>query len=88
MQCVNAQAITAGFRHTKHRPFDMLAAIFMCADFMQGSAAQKRKLRKYQHKFIQMYINLSQEFDYRRKDVYAHNRLQQDDYTHTHTHTH
>lgn len=75
LQCVNAQAIAAGWRNTKHRPFDMLAAVFLCADWMPGTAEEKRRLRGYEHTFMQMYVNVSQVFDYRGKDVYAHDRV-------------
>ena len=70
-----AQPIAAGWKHTKHRPFDMLAAIFLCADFMQGTEEEKLLLMSYQHTFMLMYINLSMVFDYLPKDVYANNRV-------------
>ena len=53
----------------------MLAAIFLCAGFMPGTEGEKRRLLGYQHTFMLMYINVSQVFDYQRKDVYAHNRV-------------
>ena len=73
LQCVNAQPIAAGFRNTKHRPYDMLAAIFLCVDFMPGTDEQKRKLTEYKRTFLQMYLEQSTHFDYMDKDVYAHN---------------
>ena len=73
LQCVNAQPIAAGFRNTKHRPYDMLAAIFLCADFMLGTDEQRRQLTGYKHTFMQMYLEQSTHFDYVDKDVYAHN---------------
>ena len=73
LQCVNAQPIAAGFRNTKHRPYDMLAAIFLCADFMLGTDEQRRQLTGYKHTFMQMYLEQSTHFDYADKDVYAHN---------------
>ena len=75
LQCVNAQPIAAGLRNTKHRPYDMLAAVFLCADCMRASDAQKQKLRGYEHIFMQMYLNQSTEFDYQRKDIFSHNRV-------------
>ena len=75
LQCVNAQPIAAGLRNTKHRPYDMLAAVFLCADCMRASDAQKKKLRGYEHIFMQMYLNQSTEFDYQRKDIFSHNRV-------------
>ena len=75
LQCVNAQPITAGLRNTKHRPYDMLAAVFLCADCMRASDAQKQKLREYEQIFMQMYLNQSTEFDYQRKDIFSHNRV-------------
>ena len=75
LQCVNAQPIAAGLRNTKHRPYDMLAAVFLCADCMSASDAQKQKLRGYEHIFMQMYLNQSTEFDYQRKDIFSHNRV-------------
>ena len=75
LQCVNAQPIAAGLRNTKHRPYDMLAAVFLCADCMRASDAQKQKLRGYEHIFMQMYLNQSTEFDYQRKDIFIHNRV-------------
>ena len=75
LQCVNAQPIAAGLRNTKHRPYDMLAAVFLCADCMRASDAQKQKLRGYEHIFMQMYLNQSTEFDYQRKDMFSHNRV-------------
>jgi len=73
LQCVNAQPIAAGFKNTKHRPYDMLAAIFLCADFMPGTNEQKQKLAGYKHTFMQMYLEQSTHFDYMHKDVCAHN---------------
>ena len=73
LQYVNAQAVAAGFRNTKHRPYDMLAAIFLCADFMLGTDEQKHELTGYKHTFMQMYLEQSTHFDYMDKDVYAHN---------------
>lgn len=73
LQCVNAQPIAAGFKNTKHRPYDMLAAIFLCADFMPATNEQKHKLAAYKHTFMQMYLEQSTHFDYMHKDVYAHN---------------
>ena len=73
LQCVNAQPIAAGLRNTKHRPYDMLAAVFLCADFMPASEGQKQKLRGYERVFMQMYLEQSTEFDYQTKDVFAHN---------------
>ena len=75
LQCVNAQSIAVGLRNTKHRPYDMLAAVFLCADCMSASDAQKQKLRGYEHIFMQMYLNQSTEFDYQRKDIFSHNRV-------------
>ena len=53
----------------------MLAAVFLCADCMSASDAQKQKLRGYEHIFMQMYLNQSTEFDYQRKDIFSHNRV-------------
>ena len=75
LQCVNAQPIAAGLRNTKHRPYDMLAAVFLCADCMRASDAQKQKLRGFEQIFMQMYLNQSTEFDYQRKDIFSHNRV-------------
>ena len=75
LQCVNAQPIAAGLRNTKHRPYDMLAAVFLCADCMPASDAQKQKLRGFEQIFMQMYLNQSTEFDYQRKDIFSHNRV-------------
>ena len=75
LQCVNAQPIAAGLRNTKHRPYDMLAAVFLCADFMYASDEQKHALRAYERVFSQMYLQQSTEFDYQRKDVFAHNHV-------------
>ena len=75
LQCVNAQPIAAGLRNTKHRPYDMLAAVFLCADCMRASDAQKQKLRGFEQIFMQMYLNQSTEFDYQKKDIFSHNRV-------------
>ena len=75
LQCVNAQPLAAGLRNTKHRPYDMLAAVLLCADCMRASDAQKQKLRGYEQIFMQMYLNQSTEFDYQRKDIFSHNRV-------------
>ena len=75
LQCVNAQPLAAGLLHTKHRPYDMLAAIFLCANLMPASAAQAGRLRAHQHKFMHMYLQQSMQFDYLPKDVYQHNTV-------------
>ena len=75
LQCVNAQPIAAGLRNTKHRPYDKLAAVFLCADCMRASDAQKQKLRGFEQIFMQMYLNQSTEFDYQKKDIFSHNRV-------------
>lgn len=51
----------------------MLAALFLCADFMPASEAQTLRLRAHKHKFMQMYLKQSMNFNYLAKDVYAHN---------------
>ena len=53
----------------------MLAAVFLCADCMSATDAQKQKLRGYEQIFMQMYLNQSTEFDYQRKDIFSHNRV-------------
>ena len=88
LQCVNAQQITAGFRNTKHRPYDMLAAIFLCAAFLPGTDTQKDRLRAYQYTFMQMYLEQCMHFDYKDKDVYAHNYVQHSTVTPLSTETH
>ena len=75
LQCVNAQPIAAGLRNTKHRPYDMLAAVFLCSEFMHASDGQMQKLRAHEHVFKQMYLQQSTQFDYQRKDVFAHNHV-------------
>ena len=72
---MNAQPLAAGLLHTKHRPYDMLAAIFLCANLMPASAAQAGRLRAHQHKFMHMYLQQSMQFDYLPKDVYQHNTV-------------
>jgi hypothetical protein len=78
LQCVNAQPLAAGLLHTKHRPYDMLAAVFLCANSMPASPAQTQRLRAHEHRFMQMYLNQSQEFDYLPKDRYNHNSVYSD----------
>lgn len=73
LQCVNAQPLAAGLLHTKHRPYDMLAAVFLCANFMSASQAQTQRLRAHKHHFMQMYLQQSMEFDYLPKDIYKNN---------------
>jgi hypothetical protein len=73
LQCVNAQPLAAGLLHTKHRPYDMLAAVFLCANSMPASGVQARRLRAYEHKFMQMYLQQSEQFDYLSKDTFQHN---------------
>ena len=75
LQCVNAQPIAAGLRNTKHRPYDMLAAVFLCSEFMHASDSQRQKLRAHEHVFKQMYLQQSTQFDYQSKDVFAHNHV-------------
>ena len=75
LQCVNAQAIAAGHRNTKHRPYDMLAAIFLCAEFMSGTETEKNELKVFQHTFMLMYLEQSTHFDYKAKDVFWHNHV-------------
>ena len=57
---------------TRHRPYDMLAAIFLCASKMPATPEQKGQLRAYRDKFAHMYLNAGQNFDYQDKDVYTH----------------
>ena len=57
---------------TRHRPYDILAAIFLCASTMPATPEQKKQLRAYRDKFAHMYLNASQNFDYQDKDVYTH----------------
>jgi hypothetical protein len=78
LQCVNAQPLAAGLLHTKHRPYDMLAAVFLCANSMPASAAQTQRLRAHEHRFMQMYLQQSQQFDYLPKDKYHHNSVYTD----------
>jgi len=78
LQCVNAQPLAAGLLHTKHRPYDMLAAVFLCANSMPASAAQTQRLRAHEHRFMQMYLQQSQHFDYLPKDKYHHNSVYMD----------
>lgn len=75
LQCVNAQPIAAGLRNTKHRPYDMLAAVFLCSEFMHASDGQMQKLRAHEFVFKQMYLQQSTQFDYQSKDVFAHNHV-------------
>lgn len=75
LQCVNAQPLAAGLLHTKHRPYDMLAAVFLCANWMPASEAQAQRLRAYEHRFTKMYLQQSKHFDYLAKDVYEHNTV-------------
>ena len=75
LQCVNAQAIAAGYKNTKHRPYDMLAAIFLCADFMSATQIEKVELKGFQHTFMQMYLEQSTHFDYKAKDIFWHNHI-------------
>ena len=70
LQCVNAQPIAAGSRNTKHRPYDMLAAIFLCADFMPQTDDQSNRFFAYKYRFKQMYLEQSTHFDYLHKDVF------------------
>ena len=78
LQCVNAQPLAAGLLHTKHRPYDMLAAVFLCANSMPATEAHARRLRAHEHRFMQMYLQQAQEFDYLPKDKYHHNSLYTD----------
>ena len=75
LQCVNAQPLAAGLLHTKHRPYDMLAAVFLCANSMPATEAQAHRLRAHEHRFMQMYLQQAQEFDYLPKDKYHHNSV-------------
>ena len=59
---------------TRHRPYDMLAAIFMCASTMPATKQQEKQLCAFRDKFAHMYLNASQNFDYQDKDVYTHQR--------------
>ena len=72
LQTVNAQQVVKGHRHTKHRPYDMLMAIFAAAHFMEGTREDKNQLGGYFHKFMYMYLAQSADFDYVPKDVYKH----------------
>jgi hypothetical protein len=75
LQCVNAQPLAAGLLHTKHRPYDMLAAVFLCANCMPASEAQAQRLRAHQRRFTQMYLQQSMNFDYLPKDIYKHDAM-------------
>lgn len=72
LQTVNAQQVVKGYKHTKHRPYDMLMAIFAAAHFMQGTQEERNSLGNYYHQFMYMYLAQSAEFDYVAKDVYQH----------------
>ena len=75
LQCVNTQAVAAGYSNSKHRPYDMLAAIFLCADNMHGSPEEKKQLKKYQLTFMMMYLEQSSHCEYRPEDIYWHNHV-------------
>lgn len=77
LQTVNAQQVVKGYKHTKHRPYDMLMAIFAAAHFMQGREEDKNLLGYYYHKFMYMYLAQSADFDYVAKDVYKHEPTEQ-----------
>ena len=75
LQCVNAQAVAVGHKNTKHRPYDMLAAIFLCADFMAATDKERDELKGFQKTFMQMYLEQSTHFDYAAKDVFWHDHV-------------
>ena len=75
LQCVNAQAVAVGHKNTKHRPYDMLAPIFLCADFMRGTQREKDALKARQYTFMQMYLEQCTHFDYTAKDVFWHDHV-------------
>ena len=66
------QTAVLKLKHTKHRPYDMLAAIFLAASAMPATEEQKSKLRHYRYMFMHMYLTTSADFDYQDKDVYQH----------------
>ena len=70
IQCVNAAQIARGFKNTKHRPYDMLLAIFANACCMNGSQEEHEKLKQYFKKFAKMYLFQCKIFDYRPQDFY------------------
>lgn len=72
LQCVNAQQVVRGFKHTKHRPYDMLAAVFSAAHFMDGKKEEYARLKVHFQKFARMYLDQCKTFDYQVKDVYEH----------------
>ena len=72
LQCVNAQQVVRGLKNTKHRPYDMLAAVFAAAHFMRGNKEERARLEVHFKKFSRMYLDQCKTFDYQVKDVYEH----------------
>jgi hypothetical protein len=84
IQCVNAAQVVRGFKHTKHRPYDMVMAVFAAAHFMNGSEEEDKeedkqeeesnlaRLEEHFKKFARMYLDQCKTFDYQAKDVYKH----------------
>lgn len=66
------QTAVLKLKNTKHRPYDMLAAIFLAASAMPATEQQKAKLRHYRNMFMHMYLTTSANFDYQSKDIYQH----------------
>lgn len=78
LQTVNAQQVAKGHKRTKHRPYDMLMAIFAAAHFMEGTERDRRSLGFFYHKFMYMYLAQSADFDYVAKDIYKHEPVDMD----------
>ena len=72
IQCVNAQQVVRGLKNTKHRPYDMLAAVFAAAHFMHGNEEERARLEVHFKKFARMYLDQCKTFDYQAKDFYEH----------------
>ena len=70
IQCVNAQQVRRGFQHTKHRPYDMVMAVFAAANCMAGSEEEHGRLKVHFEKFAKMYLFQCGVFDYLPQDVY------------------